>query len=569
MAPQGNNLLRVAFTITSSPATIPPGKMKDHYIYWGDNTGVTYVTNGTYYHTYAATGSYTPSLIYAIYDSTTWNLYCSDTETHAITVNYLPCASTISTVVSPSNTVTATATAMGGSGSTYIWSWGDGSPNTSGNPATHVYSTSGYKTITLTTVNGTCTLVNNTIVGVSTGSSNCSSAIANFTSSVSGSTASFSPTSSNVPFTYQLQYWSYGDGSTSSNWGGSHTYTTGGSYNVCLVTSWHDSVTNNVNCMDSVCKTITVGSNPSNIISGTIFLDTTVANFASTIKVWLIKFDSATNILSAVDSQTIVNSFPNWATYYSFTNKAPGQYRTKAHILNGPTSGTAYVPTYHDSALIWSSANIIYHSGGSSLYKNILMRIGTAVTGPGFIGGNVSAGANKGTTAGIAGESILLFDANNNLVQGTFTDANGDYTFSGLPVGTYKVYPEETGFTTTPMTLTIQSSKPVILGAYFSRSESKMTIKPGNLGVANINAASTFTVYPNPAKDNITINWDNTNGSKDAELTVTDITGKKVYHTICNTGAAKTINLSNFQKGLYFINIIVDGASETKKFILQ
>lgn len=570
MAPQGNNLLRVAFSITGTP-TPPAGKTAYYYIYWGDASSNN-VGAGTYYHNYTAPGTYTPQLIMQIIDSPTSTLYCGDTESHAITVSYTSCATSFTTVVSPATTVTATATTPAGGSPSYSWNWGDGSPAGTGNPATHVYTTSGTKTITLTTVVGSCTYVNSKTVAVSTGSSNCSGAIAKYWASGSGMSRNFTDSSSFVSGTYKTYSWSFGDGGTSTSMNPSHTYTSTGVYNVCLITYWKDSVLNTVNCTDTECKSITISIPPPpvNKIYGYILQDSnsTAPHISNPIyKIWLIRFDSTTNILSAVDSLIDTGTIYNY-TAYQFNNASAGIYRVKAKLLNGPTSGTSYVPTYHTSSLMWNTATTFWHYGGTTGAKNINLVAGTATSGPGFIGGNVSAGANKGTSSGIPDVTILLMDAGNNIVTSTSTDVNGNYSFTGLSTTAYSVYPEDMGYTTTPIGVIIPGNQPSVTGLNFSRSESKKTITPGSTGIVNVNTAAQYVVYPNPAKDKVTIQW-NAATSVIADISITDVTGKKVLNTTAQTTTDTELNLSQLQKGLYFINISANGVQHTQKIVLQ
>lgn len=572
MSPQGNNLLRVAFSITSTPTSIPSGKAKWQYIYWGDGTPTLNVINGTYYHNYATPGTYTPSLYFVIYDSVTSTIYCSDTESHAITVSYLPCASSFTSVVSWGNLVTVTATTPAGGSPAYSWNWGDGSPNSTVSPASHTYATSGYKTISLTTVSGTCTLVNTTMVYISPGSGNCSNAITHYWASGSGMTRTFVDSSSFVAGTYKTYSWSFGDGGTSTNMNPSHTYTSTGTYTVCLITYWKDSVLNTVNCTDTECKSITISIPPPpvNKIYGYILQDSnsTAPHISNPIyKIWLIKFDTTTQVLSAVDSLIDTGTIYQY-TAYQFLNQPSGVYRVKAKLMNGPTTGASYVPTYHTSSTMWYNATTFTHTGGTTGAKMINMIAGMATSGPGFVGGNVSAGANKGTSSGIPGLTILLLDANNNPVASTTTDANGNYSFNGLAVAAYSVYPEDAGYNTTPIGVIIPGGQPMVTGLNFTRSESKRTITPGSTGIVNINKAAQYVVYPNPAKDKVTIQW-NAATSVKADISITDITGKKVLTTTAQTANDTELNLSQLQKGLYFINISANGVQHTQKIVLQ
>src|SRR5690606_9842500 len=143
---------------------------------------------------------------------------------------------------------------------------------------------------------------------------------------------------------------------------------------------------------------------------------------SDTIKVWLIVFNSQTNILAAIDSQVVTSGGGIGAVAYSFQSVVAGSYRVKAAMLSGPSSGTGLLPTYNSnpvtlSPILWSNATVITHTSNAPSAAGIRLAVGTITSGPGFIGGNVSQGANKGTANGIAKMAVLLLDANNNPVK--------------------------------------------------------------------------------------------------------------------------------------------------------
>jgi PKD repeat protein len=452
------------------------------------------------------------------------------------------------------------------------WYFGDGNTSTSTSPS-HAYAAAGNYNVCLvttwydsTTSSLKCKDSICKTVTVSTGG--CSGATSNFTSSYTGWSASFTATSTNITGLTKKYDWYYGDGTFSLNntsTNTTHNYTSGGNKLVSLITKWYNGST--LACMDSNSKTITLTA--LNYISGFITQDTNAVHIDSPdYKVWLIKFDTATNMLYAVDS--LVANGTYWAyTPFQFNNKAAGVYRVKAKLLNGPTSGTGHVPTYHYSSLMWNTANTITHSGGPTSSIAILMKVGTITSGPGFVAGNVSAGANKGTANGIEGMTILLLDGAGNLVQGVVTDANGDYSFSNIPPANYNVYPEDCGYTTTSVGITIVGGNTSFTGVNFSRSISQQTITPATSGIITINNRNfEFGIYPNPAKDKVTIEW-NKGTSENADIIITDVTGKKVFATTVSTGKSTELNLGTMDKGLYFITVSSGNAQNTQKLLLQ
>ncbi len=79
-----------------------------------------------------------------------------------------------------------------------------------------------------------------------------------------------------------------------------------------------------------------------------------------------------------------------------------------------------------------------------------------------------------------------------------------------------------------------------------------------------------IVAYPNPAKDIVTIEFDN-NESENLEIEMYDITGAILYKDSFDTKGlyTKEINVSKFPAGVYFINIKSELGMSSKKIIIQ
>ena len=397
-------------------------------------------------------------------------------------------------------------------------------------------------------------------------------------------TAAFYGTSSNLTATftntssyglvgpqYPSVHYTYGDGTSGAS--PIHAYSTAGTYSVTLFISVYDSSTipPTLICSDSVTHLITVvGSVPANTISGNIYSDTTNGFNTGNYKVWLIKLDSM-NYLHAVDSVSLSsNNYP----YYHFDNKPAGSYRVKAAITGQPAGTAGYVPTYHDSSLYWLTAAVINHTGGSSSNNNVWMRTGTVTSGPGFIGGNVTTGANKSANKTTSNPCVgllvyLINSSTNQLVGSSVTDASGNYSFSNLPVGTYKVSPEEMNFTTTSWTnIAITTAQPSAASINFAEHTVSLTITPITTGVATVANNNHINVYPNPSNTgniNIAIGAVTT-----AHVTVTNIAGQIVHNAAMTADAngVITLDVAALQAGTYFVTVDANNMHTAQQVVL-
>lgn len=521
-------------------------------------------------HTYTTAGVHYVHLSVTLTDTVT-GLVCSDSIMQSVTTygTNAGCANNHATfyTTQSGNTITCHNTSSAGNAGqipSYSWYFGDGSFSSAANP-THTYAASGTYNVWLsvswndtTTTGSNCNDSVSHLVTIGGGNA-CAGHHASFSYSQFNGSFQFYNYSPNFPNQTQHTYWFFGDGTYVTNVSNpTHTYPAAATYYATLQVEWTDS-NNNVVCMDSISQMVSVN----NIISGYIVVDSSNTVTTDTFKVWLIQYDSLSNTLSAVDS---VYASGVWWSYYEFNNKPAGVYYTKAKMLGQAPGSSGYVPTYHDSSLYWSTANAIYHNGTSSTYNYIHMKHGIVTSGPGFISGNISLGANKGTSNGVPNVIVYLRDYNNQLVQAVYTDANGDFSFTNIPLGIYSLYPESMNYTTTPITnIAITSAQTSATGFRFGQTANE--IKPKATGVENLTKA-TYLLYPNPANDKVIVRWANVNGT--ANIAITNIAGQKVYQSENVKMSGNTeINVSTLQSGLYFIKVESNGTQEITKLAIQ
>jgi hypothetical protein len=282
-------------------------------------------------------------------------------------------------------------------------------------------------------------------------------------------------------------------------------------------------------------------------------------------KVWLINYDAVNGVLTAVDSTTASTYTSSSQAPYWFSNASYGTYLVKAAVITGTNQ---LLPSYHTNDFYWSTATQFSHSSAYTVNINIGMLSGTPGAGPGFVAGNVSQGANKGTADGdpVAGLLIVLQDASGEVVRFTYTDANGNYSFSGIPVGSYSVFPESMNYVTIPSgTLNVATGQTSFNGVNFKQTQTH--IKPIPVGVDNLPERSLFSVYPNPSKGDVHISWASANSEETVQ--VVDMTGRNVFSVKVTTHAPTVLHLSHLQPGIYFIKATDDSSRHTEKLVIQ
>jgi len=544
-APVNNNLLSVTFTnTTATPSTGYTVYTAD----FGDNT--TGYMGGTTVHNYTSPGTYTVALYMVTSDSMTQTVICQDTAYQQVTVGYPACGATIAYQDNGNGTYTFTASNPAGTpGLSYSWNFGDGS-TTTGNPATHTYTSGGGYTVTLTVTGGGCSY-SNSIVLYPTLPLVCDTLEAHIYAATSGMTVQCYNYSTYVPYSVHPNVvnssnWYFGDGATSTQLNANHTYSTPGTYTITLINHWVDSLNQAVYCSDTTTTQVTVSAPQlPNYISGAVYWDSLTGPSPDSIKVWLIVHDSIANTLTAVDSQYIA---PNYA-YYQFNNPASGAYRVKAAVQNQPAGTAGWLPTDHYSSLYWSGANVIVHTGGTTSGKDILLQPGTVAAGPGFIGGNISSGAGKGTGTGVPDLLVLLRDNTNKVIAATYTDAEGNYAFDQIAEGTYNIYPEAINYTTTPSpAIHVGQNDLSVDNVDFTQSD--VAIVPTSaLSVKALQKEDGLEVYPNPAHDRLII--DNRDGSFH-KATLVNVLGQSVLHPELKKGI-NTVQTAALTPGIYYL----------------
>ncbi len=294
-------------------------------------------------------------------------------------------------------------------------------------------------------------------------------------------------------------------------------------------------------------------------ISGNVYFRSSA--YYGNVKVWLINYNPSTHILSAIDSQSIYCAGAS-SVAYSFNGLSTDSFRVKAAVTDSMLlGGTGYIPTYHDSAFYWYNASSINHTSGTpDVNKNIYMDYGTTTSGTGFIGGDVTTGANRGTSTTYAvGMIVYLTDATGKEITSTYTNSTGNYSFSSLPMGTYRVHPEAINYRTTEYTaINLTSAHPSLNAANFVQHTLSKTITPTLVAVNNVNANNNSIIaFPNPTSGKLNLNW-SVASNETATIVIADITGREVYKSNVDLNAGNgsySIDLSNINNGLYVMSV--------------
>lgn len=248
------------------------------------------------------------------------------------------------------------------------------------------------------------------------------------------------------------------------------------------------------------------------------------------------------------------------------------QLLMKAALLPSSVDYKNYLPSYFvslgNSSLKWSGAGVVTKSVAAN-GVDIRLIAGNNPGGPGFIGGSVLQGANKGTGPGdpLAGKLVLLTDDMDNAIGYTYSDANGKFGFSNLAYGTYKLFGDSWGKDNPELKVTISPNTPDIKTIKFYESSKKFegNYVPASVNTLSATYAQSIKVYPNPVNDVLNIKGlDNIDGTK--TVTLTNITGAVVYSGVAGNGKM-SISTSELSAGIYILKVDTEAGAVTYKII--
>jgi PKD repeat protein len=276
----------------------------------------------------------------------------------------------------------------------------------------------------------------------------------------------------------------------------------------------------------------------------------------------LIRIDSG-NVMIVADSMEFGDSLG----MYWFGGVGPGHYYLKAELTAASQFYGEYVPTYYEHAINWINANIIELGQPNNPYNFHLVPAGGENSGPGSIHGLITQGTKiNGNGTPVPDVEVLLLDLTNQPLGYLKTDNNGQFTFPDIALGSYKIYPEVTGKTTTPAIFTLDNSVPSV-NLVFNITQNNITFGINDGLPKFISGIS--DIYPDPVIDKGNINITATQNIS-LSLSVYGITGQMMKEIKTNIQKGK--NVLNFSRsalnaGCYYLKIqTVDKSSVVKKF---
>ncbi len=336
------------------------------------------------------------------------------------------------------------------------------------------------------------------------------------------------------------------------------------------------------------CLSITTDTNNNIYITGSTVSDTGIStigaqqpSFAGDYDAYLAKFNSSGNIL--------------WATYCGGVDFDKG-YSVCIDMSNNviiagvgssmtgiATSGThKQIPNGDDAFIVqYNSIGIkqwgTYYGGNDGINSDKLFHVTTNNAGEIFIAGCTDSDTGIATIAsyrssisGMTDGYFAKFSSYGILIWGSyFGGSNDDCNFSISISSLNDII--ITGYTVSDSNIaTIGAYNTILNGgsdAFIASFDSSGHIPP--VGIQNFNETipSLIKVYPNPAKDKITVSIKDYAG-KGGSLVLTDIEGKVVKSVVLKTEDC-SIDLKDLPVGVYLLQYDDGEVCETVKFVKE
>jgi PKD repeat protein len=356
--------------------------------------------------------------------------------------------------------------------------------------------------------------------------------------------------------------WDFGDGTTSTVQDPEHTYSKSGVYMVTLTV--HSLPFEFEGFQSStITKQAKVGLREGHTLSGQVFAQYFPIDFGLA---YLYIFDEDDNLLP-LDTAVITTLGDYW-----FQEVPAGKYITKARLQPSAELYGLFMPTYFRDAYDWNDATVIVMGDADNHACDIWLRPAESMeTGDGKILGQITYDTSTVNRTPVPAREIeiILLNAQGNFYTCVTSSDDGSFDFSNLPYGTYQLFPDVTGISTTPMYVTISEDQPLDHDVILVILPNEITFSI-NENISDY-VGQAMLVYPNPVKDQARISVE-IKKSSTLDVLITDISGRVVFcqKNQLQQGTQEIIlPVSNLSSGMYQVVLIPEDKVKTSAKFLK
>ena len=253
---------------------------------------------------------------------------------------------------------------------------------------------------------------------------------------------------------------------------------------------------------------------------------------------------------------------PNKFAYVTLTNTTTsGTLNVSVTSVNGTTDQRASNNTASKTFGAGGGSSLPNHAFTTFNFTLIGDRYGTETTwnlknaaGTTLYSGGPYTNLSTNTTQTLVNNVTWTLPANG-CYTFTINDSYGDGICCAYGSGSYTI--------TTNSGATVVANSTAFTGSTESKSFSNNALSTDAFELVNA-----IVLYPNPAKNNITVNIPNGIQLEKASYSIYNALGQKVLvNAISNN--IQDVNISNLSTGVYVINLDVNGVAKTMKFIKE
>lgn len=343
--------------------------------------------------------------------------------------------------------------------------------------------------------------------------------------------------------------WDFGDGTTSSLQNPVHIFPKAGVYKVKLtVKAWIDDHIE----INSLSQYVYIASRNYYHLGGHCFAD---HQFPIDEGVAYLFRKDPSNHFTPIDTANF-----DTLGYYYFYQIPEGNYIIKSQPSRNSEYYGLLIPTYYGDKINWEEATVINHDHTDWEYDTHLFEALGINTGNGSISGSVVKGVSVMAARNITPEdvNIILYDILGNPLTCTYSDAEGYFSLSELPIESYFLGAEITGISQQKTKIDLTEDKPEYNDIIIDLQTGDVMLDvTENMTGSNIIG----TVYPNPASG--TVNLIVKGGrSENAIVEIVNLQGQVLFSKPINLAGGNSnrrrLDISGLENGIYFIRVKTD-----------
>ncbi len=266
-----------------------------------------------------------------------------------------------------------------------------------------------------------------------------------------------------------------------------------------------------------------------------------------------IKVDGSGNFFISDQGNQVIRKINSSGTISSYTS--PGSYSGE-----GVVPGSASID-YPAGIFIHSSGDMYITDQGSYSVRKISANC-PALAGPNKHNQNTVCCGCTASSVAIGTPSVTnmtySWTPNTNLSSTSAAQPNSTWCSTA---GTAKIYT----VTVTNANCTSNTSTVSVITDPYSPSGNNSCCRIGHFPDEDITMPSNFKAYPNPTNAQISISL----YSSSDEVKIIDVTGRVVYEMEKVDAGEVTIDVSKYNRGIYFIIVKMGGKNEKQKIIIE